>query len=70
MEELRINQNFSNIQLELLKLYATNIKENELIDIKNYLAKYFSKKAINKADTIWDRENFDNNEMDKWLNEQ
>jgi len=46
MQELTINQNFSNIQLELLKLYSTDVKENELLDIKNYLAKYFAKKAI------------------------
>jgi len=69
-QELRVNQNFSNIQLELLKLYATNIQESELLDIKNYLAKYFAQKAVNKADTIWDVKGFDNNEMDRWLNEK
>ncbi len=50
MQDLRIDQNFSNIQLELLKLYSTNIHENELLDIKNYLAKYFALKAVGKAD--------------------
>ena len=70
MQELRINQNFSNIQLELLKLYSTNIQENELLDIKNYLAKYFAQKAVSKADAIWDAKGFDNNEMDKWLDEK
>jgi hypothetical protein len=68
MQELRVNQNFSNIQLELLKLYATNIQENELLDIKNYLAKYFAQKAVSKADAIWDIKAFDNSEMDRWLN--
>ena len=67
MQELRVNQNFSNIQLELLKLYSTNIQENELLDMKNYLAKFFAQKAVNKADAIWDVKGFDNNEMDKWL---
>ncbi|NOZ90650.1 MAG: hypothetical protein GXO60_05110 [Epsilonproteobacteria bacterium] len=70
MQELRVNQNFSNIQLELLKLYSTNIQESELIEIKDYLAKYFAKKAINGADTIWDAKGFDNDEMDRWLNEK
>ncbi|SFV62930.1 hypothetical protein MNB_SV-12-1760 [hydrothermal vent metagenome] len=70
MQKLRVNQNFSNIQLELLKLYATNIQDNELLDIKNYLAKYFAQKAVSRADAIWDAKNFDNNKMDEWLNEK
>ncbi len=70
MQELRVNQNFSNIQLELLKLYATNIEERELLDIKNYLAKYFAQKAVSRADAIWDVKGFDNNKMDEWLNEK
>jgi len=70
MQELTINQNFSNIQLELLKLYSTDVKENELLDIKNYLAKYFAEKSVQEADTIWDAKGLDNDTMDKWLNEQ
>jgi len=68
MQELRANQNFSNIQLELLKLYATNIQDNELLDVKNHLARYFAQKAVSKADTIWDAKNLDNDKMDKWIN--
>jgi len=69
MQEERLNQNFSNIQLELLKLYSTDIKDSELIEIKNYLAQYFAQKAINQADAIWDIKGFDDHQMDKWLNE-
>ena len=69
MQEERLNQNFSNIQLELLKLYSTDIKDSELIEIKNYLAQYFAQKAINEADAIWDIKGFDDHQMDKWLNE-
>ena len=68
MQEQRLNQNFSNIQLELLKLYSTNIKESELLEIKNYLAKYFAQKAVSQADAIWDAKGFDNSQMDRWLN--
>jgi len=70
MQELSTSQNFSNIQLELLKLYSTDVKENELLDIKNYLAKYFAEKAITEADAIWDAKGLNNDTMDKWLNEQ
>jgi len=70
MQELSINQNFSNIQLELLKLYSTNIQDSELMEIKNYLAKYFAQKAVSRADSIWEAKGFDNDEMDRWLNEK
>jgi len=63
MQEERLNQNFSNIQLELLKLYSTDIKDSELIEIKNYLAQYFAQKAINQADAIWDIKGFDDKQM-------
>ncbi len=54
MGEAILNNNFSNIQMELLKLYATNISDNELQEIKQKLAEFFSQKAINEADKLWD----------------
>jgi hypothetical protein len=45
---------FSNLQLELLKLYATNVPEADLLEIKRFLARFFMKKAITEADEIWD----------------
>lgn len=58
----------SNIQLELLKLYSRNIPEQELLDIKKLLSDYFSQKAIDEADKIWDENNFSNEKMDDLLN--
>lgn len=60
----------SNIQQELLKLYASNIAESDLLNIKRYLAKYFALKAINEADSIWEEKGYDNDTMNKWLNEE
>ncbi len=60
----------SNIQLELLKLYSTDIKEEELLEIKSYIANFFSKKAVQEADKLWDENSLTNEDMDRWLNEQ
>jgi len=60
----------SNIQYELLKLYAANIAEADLLNIKRYLAKYFASKAIDEADIIWEEKNYDNETMNNWLNER
>lgn len=49
---------FSNLQLELLKLYATNVPEADLLEIKRFLARFFMKKAITEADEIWDNRKY------------
>ena len=59
----------SNLQQELLKLYASNISETDLLVIKRYLAKYFAEKAIAEADEIWDTKGYTNETMKNWLNE-
>ena len=38
----------SNLQLELLKLYSSDIPEEDLISIKGMLASYFLEKAQNE----------------------
>jgi len=63
------NDKLSNLQLELLKIYSKDVSNSELNDIKALLANYFAKKAVNKADKIWNEKNYDNSLMDKWLNE-
>ena len=62
-------QILSNLQQELLKLYASNISEADLLHIKHYLVQYFANKAISEADKIWDERGYTNETMEKWLNE-
>jgi hypothetical protein len=57
----------SNIQMELLKLYSTNVHENDLMEIKKFMGSYFAKKAIKAADACWDENNLSDDVMDKWL---
>ena len=64
------DNSLSNIQLELLKLYSTDIKEEELLEIKSYIANFFSKKAVQETDKLWDENSLTNEDMDRWLNEQ
>ena len=49
-----LRQPFSNIQLELLKLYASNISDEDLMAIKEAMAKHFFEKAKEAADKAWD----------------
>ncbi len=61
----------SNVQLELLKLYSTNLSEKDLIALKNLLAKFYAERAIKTADQIWDQKKLSNKDkdMESWLNE-
>lgn len=55
----------SNVQQEILKLYATELAENELYELN----RYYSQKAIRAADSIWDEKRYTDGDMDKWLND-
>ena len=48
--EYSIPQPFSNLQLELLKLYARKVSDRDLLQIKTLLGQYFAYKASDLAD--------------------
>lgn len=62
-------QTLSNLQQELIKLYSSDISEEDLLHIKKYLASYFANKAIDEADAIWEQKGYTNETMNHWLNE-
>ena len=64
-----LNYPLSNIQVELMKLFSTNLSEKDLIELKDLLSKFYAEKAITKADQIWDVKGLSNEDMEKWLEE-
>ncbi|MFN7120002.1 MAG: hypothetical protein ACK4TA_24625 [Saprospiraceae bacterium] len=54
MSAQTIPQPFTNLQLELLKLYAREVSEEDLLEIRRLLAQYFMDKASDLADQIWE----------------
>ena len=60
---------FTSLQLELLNLYAVNPAEHDLLEIKDILAKYFMRKAINQIADIEAQRGTTNEDLDKWLND-
>jgi hypothetical protein len=59
----------SNMQKELLKLYATDIPEQQLQEIKTLLSEYFANKATEGFDQIWEEKKWDEQTMNEWANE-
>lgn len=59
----------SNIQEELLRLYSTGISDEQLLEVKDILAKYFFQKAIDGATKVAEEKGYTQETFDSWLNE-
>lgn len=69
MQAAKINK-LSNVQQELLKIYSTNIPDNELIKLKRLLADFFAKELVTDATNFWKEKNLTDEDMDRWLNDE
>ena len=57
----------SNMQLELLKLYAAGVPEEYLAEIKEMIARFLLAKAREAAGKTWQEKNYSDETADKWL---
>ena len=64
---LNLNKPLTKLQIELLKIYSFDIKDEQLIDIKEILSRYFAGKASDEMDKLWDEKGWTNSTMDEWL---
>ena len=63
------NQRLSNVQIELLKLYATDLSEEDLQELRQQLAQFYARKSVQKANEAWQEKGLTQEDMDKWLEE-
>jgi hypothetical protein len=59
----------NNLQIELLKLYANGISEQQLFDIKLMLSNYFAQQASQAMDEIWETQGLTASTMIEWTHE-
>jgi hypothetical protein len=57
----------TNLQLEILKVFATEVNEEDLREVKSIIANYFADKAIKLADKEWKSRGLTQEDMDQWL---
>ena len=62
-------QKLTNLQLELLKIFSYQLNQQQLTDIKNLLANYFAEQTMQEMDRLWEENNWNNNTMTEWANE-
>ena len=58
---------FSNLQLELLRLYSRDVPDEELAEIKHLLARYFADKLSRRADQVWEEKGWTDETMEEFL---
>jgi len=57
----------TNVQLELLKVFAYQASDEDLLELKDILAKFFAEKAIQSATQAWDERGWDDEKVDELL---
>jgi len=68
MNELKFP--LSNAQVELMKLYGTNLSNKDLEELKSLLARFYANKAIVQSNEIWDEKGLTDRDMESWLNQK
>ena len=67
METLKLP--FSNLQIELLRLYAHQVDEKDLLQIKELIGRYFANRLTRLADEAWKRNGWTDEDMEALLND-
>ena len=62
-------QKLTNLKLELLKIFSFQLNQQQLTDTKNLLANYFAEQTMQEMDKLWEENNWNNNTMTEWANE-
>lgn len=59
----------TNLQLELLQMFKYELGEEQLLEIRALLAKYFADKATEEMDRLWEERGWSTDTMEKWSKE-
>ena len=62
-------QKLSNLQQELLKLYAQDVSETDLQNIRQLIGQYFAQRLTTMADNAWAEQGWTEQTMHDWLND-
>lgn len=62
---VQVQSQFTNLQLELLKVFSRQVSDDDVKSIRKMLVNYFSEKAMNLADQAWDKNGWTENDTMK-----
>jgi hypothetical protein len=59
----------SNLQIELLKVFSRNVSDEDVLEIRRLLTRYFAEKAIQGANKVWDAKGWTDEDAERMLHE-
>lgn len=60
-------QPLTNLQVELIKLYALHLSNEQLLEVKQVLAGHFAKQLMHHVDDLWQKQGLTAADMEQWL---
>ncbi|MBX2929512.1 MAG: hypothetical protein KF852_16900 [Saprospiraceae bacterium] len=67
MAPAQLSTPLNNAQLELLKLFSRDLDETDLLAIKRLIVQYLAGKITQKADALWEEQEWSNEKMKERL---
>ena len=68
-ERAMMHPPLTNVQAELLKVFSRQIPDEDLIELRQVMAKFLLQKSRQRADIIWQNKGYDNTTLDQLLSE-
>jgi hypothetical protein len=62
-----VSTKFNPLQLELLRIFARNPSEQELLDIKRIIGQYYLDKLVSMADEHAEKENWSEEDIENFI---
>lgn len=66
---MKTNEQMTNLQIELMKVFRYNLDEKQLLEIRDMLANYFATKATEEIDKVWNEKGWTNETMQQFSKE-
>ena len=60
---------FSNLQMEILRVYSMNLPDEDLLAIRRLIARYLLEKARQKVNAISNERGYTQETLEQWLAE-
>jgi len=65
-EIMTAQKKLTNLQLELLQVFSRELPEEQLLEIRQLLAKYFAQKVDEEMDSLWQERGWTEETMRQW----
>lgn len=67
--EIMVQPPLTNVQAELLKVFSRQIPDEDLLELRQVMAKFLLQKSRQRADNVWEEKGYDSSTMEHLLSE-